>query len=216
MKYVPKKSHLIRGFTLIELIVSISIMTIVMGITLMQRPEATLKLSLADSITSLELMAREAQLQGSAINSLNDIYGGAGLFLNLSTSTKALRFRDRVDVAIPATIGIGNGLYDSTPFDEESETFEFIRGNKIKKLCVSTGTTTFSCNEGNDPVIRTLTVSFSRPSPNANIYVNSLKDVNYVSACIQLETLKAPDQGHVRSLFIYRSGVVTKTLTPCN
>lgn len=211
-----KKPQRIRAFTLIELMVSVSIMTIVMGITLMQRPEATLKLSLADGIASLELMAREAQLQGSAINSLNDMYGGAGMFLNLATSTSALRFRDRVDATIPATIGVGNGLYESAPLDEKSETLEFIRGNKIKKLCVSTGTSTFSCNEENDPVIRTLTVSFNRPSPKANIYVNSSKDVNYVSACIQLETLKAPDQGHVRSLFIYRSGVVTKTLTSCN
>lgn len=216
MMYVAKRSKGIRAFTLVELMVSVSIMTIVMGITLMQRPEATLKLSLSDAVSSLELMIREAQLQGSAVNSLNDLYGGAGTFLNLATSTKALRFRDRVDDTIPATIGVGNGLYESTPLNEQSETLEFMRGNKIKKLCVSTGTSTFFCNEENDPIIRTLTISFSRPSPNANIYVNGSKDVNYVSACIQLETLKAPDQGHVRSLFIYRSGVVTKTLTSCN
>ncbi len=216
MKYVPKKSHLIRGFTLIELIVSISIMTIVMGITLMQRPEATLKLSLADVISSVELMVREAQLQGSAINSLNDVYGGAGVFFNLATSTTALHFRDRVDDETPSTIGIGNGLYETGPVNEKSETIEFIRGSKVKRLCVSTGTTTFSCNEGNDPVIRTLTVSFSRPSPNANIYINGSKETNYVSACVQFETVKAPNQGHVRSLFIYRSGVITKTTTPCN
>lgn len=216
MKYVPKKPHLVRGFTLIELMVSVSIMTIVLGITLMQRPEATIKLSLADVISSAELMVREAQLQGSAINSLNDMYGGAGVFFNLATSTRALHFRDRVDDSIPSTIGVGNGLYESGPLNEESEILEFMRSNKVKKLCVSTGTTTFFCNEENDPEIRTLTISFSRPSPNANIYINSSKDVNYVSACAQFETLKAPNQGHVRSLFIYRSGVITKTLTPCN
>lgn len=216
MIYVPKKPFSIRAFTLIELMVSVSIMTIVLGITLMQRPEATIKLSLADVISSAELMVREAQLQGSAVNSLNDTYGGAGFFLNLASSSQALRFRDRVDESIPSTLGIGNGLYESTPLNEQSEILEFMRGNKVKKLCVSTGTSTFFCNEENDPQIRTLTVSFNRPSPNANIYINSSKDVNYVSACAQFETLKAPNQGHVRSLFIYRSGVVTKTLTPCN
>ncbi len=191
-------------------------MTIVLGITLMQRPEATIKLSLADVISSAELMVREAQLQGSAVNSLNDTYGGAGFFLNLATSSQALRFRDRVDDSIPSTLGIGNGLYESTPLNEQTEILEFMRGNKIKKLCVSTGTSTFFCNEENDPQIRTLTISFNRPSPNANIYINSSKDINYVSACAQFESLKAPNQGHVRSLLVYRSGVVTKTLTSCN
>lgn len=214
--YVPKKPLSIRAFTLIELMVSVSIMTIVLGITLMQRPEATIKLSLADVISSAELMVREAQLQGSAVNSLNDTYGGAGFFLNLATSSQALRFRDRVDDSIPSTLGIGNGLYESTPLNEQNEILEFMRGNKIKKLCVSTGTSTFFCNEENDPQIRTLTISFNRPSPNANIYINSSKDINYVSACAQFESLKAPNQGHVRSLLVYRSGVVTKTLTSCN
>ncbi len=214
--YVPKKPLSIRAFTLIELMVSVSIMTIVLGITLMQRPEATIKLSLADVISSAELMVREAQLQGSAVNSLNDTYGGAGFFLNLATSSQALRFRDRVDDSIPSTLGIGNGLYESTPLNEQTEILEFMRGNKIKKLCVSTGTSTFFCNEENDPQIRTLTISFNRPSPNANIYINSSKDINYVSACAQFESLKAPNQGHVRSLLVYRSGVVTKTLTSCN
>ncbi len=216
MMYVPKKPLSIRAFTLIELMVSVSIMTIVLGITLMQRPEATIKLSLADVISSAELMVREAQLQGSAVNSLNDTYGGAGFFLNLATSSQALRFRDRVDDSIPSTLGIGNGLYESTPLNEQTEILEFMRGNKIKKLCVSTGTSTFFCNEENDPQIRTLTISFNRPSPNANIYINSSKDINYVSACAQFESLKAPNQGHVRSLLVYRSGVVTKTLTSCN
>ncbi len=214
--YVPKKPLSIRAFTLIELMVSVSIMTIVLGITLMQRPEATIKLSLADVISSAELMVREAQLQGSAVNSLNDTYGGAGFFLNLATSSQALRFRDRVDDSIPSTLGIGNGLYESTPLNEQTEILEFMRGNKIKKLCVSTGTSTFFCNEENDPQIRTLTISFNRPSPNANIYINSSKDINYVSACAQFESLKAPNQGHVRSLLVYRSGVVSKTLTSCN
>ncbi len=205
----------VKAFTLIELIVSVGIMTLVLGITLMQKPEATLKLSLSDSMYTLELMVRQAQLQGSAITSSGNIYGGAGVFLTLASSTEALRFRDRVDKTISSTLGVGNGLYDNSPTNEKDEIVSFIRGNKIKKLCVSMGTSTFFCNSENDPVIKNLTLSFNRPSPSINIYINNSTSTNYASACVQMESLKAPNPGHIKSLYLYRAGLVVDKAKAC-
>ncbi len=215
MMYKGKVAVRAKAFTLIELMVSVGIMTLVLGITLMQKPEATLRLSLADSMNSLELTLRQAQLQGSAVNSVTGLYGGAGVYLDLGTSTKALRFRDRIDTNIPSTLGVGDGLYNQGAFGEREEELNFLRGNKIKKICVSMSTSTFLCNDAHDPEIKNLTLSFKRPNPTVNIYINNTTDISYGSACIQLETLKAPGPGHVRSLYVYQAGIMSKRMSDC-
>ena len=52
--------------------VSIGIMAIVLGISISGAPSAIMRLALSDNTYQTELLIREAQLQGSAINSVND------------------------------------------------------------------------------------------------------------------------------------------------
>lgn len=208
-----------KAFTLVELLVSMSIMTLVMGITLMQRPEATIKLALADGVSSVELLIREAQLQGSAVNSVDNQFGGAGVFFSTSTSNKIIRFRDRVSDP-DVDLGVGDGVYNvsgdiNIPSIETAEVLDFKKGNKVKKLCVSDGLAALSCGSFKDITFNTLNVSFSRPSQKANIFVNGT-DTNFTSGCIQIESLKAPNQGHIRSVYVYKSGVITKQIGPCS
>ncbi|MEN9552204.1 MAG: hypothetical protein RI935_581 [Candidatus Parcubacteria bacterium] len=208
----------IRGFTLAELITSMAIMTIVLGITLLERPQATLRLALRDTVSSSELLFRTAQLEGSAVKNLNDSIGGAGVFLNRSTPNSLLMFKDRVATNIVAALGIGNGLYDSTPTDEKKEILTFLRGNKFTQLCVSTTSINLSCNSEElhlVPIVQTVTVSFNRPSPTANIYVNNSTAIKYSTLCVQFETLRAPGDGHVQSLFVSRSGIMIKRKGTC-
>lgn len=206
----------LRGFTLVELIVSVSILVLVMTITLSGRPEAIVRLSVTDASSQTELLLRQVQLRGSSINSDRDQYGGAGVFFNRAMSTKAVSFRDRIDDSIEATLGIGNGLYDITPLSETGETLTLNRGNKYGKLCVTMSTSTFLCNGDNVPAVSTLTISFNRPTQRANIYINNQKDVNYSAACIQIDSVKSPLKGYVKSVYIYRSGMIVKSDTECH
>lgn len=204
----------VRGFTLVELIVSVSIMMVVLTITLMQRPSVAIRLSLSDGTSNIDLLLRESQLQGSAINAVNGTVGGAGAFFDLSTSTKALKFRDVIDPSISSALGVGNGLYEPGVDLKDSEV-TLSQGNKIAKLCVSAGTSTFSCNEENDPDVEDLTISFKRPKTTAAIYINGATTTAYGAACIELHSIKAPETGHVRSIYIFRSGMITKRIGAC-
>ncbi len=207
-------SHLKKGFTLVELLVSISIMTIILGITLSGGPQSIMRLSLSDNVYQGELMLREAQLQGSAVNSVAGLYGGVGVFIDLATSSELLKFRDRVDDTIQRAIGIGNGLYDSGPIDEKELVFKMSNNHKIGNLCVATGINPFVCSDVN-PTIKTLTVSFSRPKQTAHIYINGNTTTEYSSACIQFDSLKSPEPGFVRSVLIYHSGMISKNPGTC-
>lgn len=209
-------SFTLQAFTLIELLVSVSIMAIILGITLSGGPQALLRLSLADATYAAELQIREAQLQGSAINSLNDTYGGAGVYFDLASTTYISKFRDRVDPTISHPIGVGNGLYDQSPIDELDVRQVLMAKHTVSKLCVRTGVGAFVCNETNVPPIKNLTISFKRPSQNTQIYINNSTTTNYTAACIQIDSLKAPAPGYVRSILVYRSGMITKRLNSCD
>lgn len=208
----------LEAFTLIELLVGIAIMTIILGITLSGSPSAIMKLTLADNAYQSELLIREAQLQGSAINSLNGSFGGVGIFLDRATSSQVLKFRDVVVPDPQRTIGIGNGIYDSSPVDEKETIFKMTNSNHVGRLCVATSTvstTSIMCNEENVPPIDTLTISFERPKQIAHIYINGTTTTEYALACIQFDSIKSPTFGFVKSVFVYQSGMITKTPRTC-
>lgn len=205
-----------RGFTLVELLISIGIMAAVLGVVISGGPEAISRLALSDSIYQTELLAREVQLQGSAINSLDNVYGGAGLFFDLATSSRVLKFRDRVDPSIIRAIGIGNGLYDAGPVDELNGTYDFRAGSIITKLCVATSTVFDQCGSLAAPTVKTLTVSFIRPRQTAYMYMNNATSTKtYNKACIQMESPRFKTRDFTKSLFIYRSGLVYKRTGGC-
>jgi prepilin-type N-terminal cleavage/methylation domain-containing protein len=212
----------VKAFTLVEIVISLSIMAIILGISFSAGPQAMMRLSLADNVSTIELMVREAQLQGSSINSVNGVYGGAGVYFNLATSTAVVKFRDRVMYVASVTrpLGIGDGLYESTPVDELYLLKTIDHSHKISQLCVeSSGATNFTCNADQTnsiPIIRTLTVSFLRPSQEPNIFINDSTTTRYDVACIQVDALLAPQQGYSRSILVYRSGLMLKKVAQCS
>ena len=208
-----------KGFTLIELIVSMAVMAIILGITLSGGPQSIAMISLADNTYQTELLLREAQLKGSSVNSLNNMYGGAGLYFNRSTSTTVIKFKDRAIVDPNRAINIGDGLYTTNPFEEKDFTFMLTNRNYIGKLCVATTSpSVFYCNSENNPTIptiNTLAVSFNRPKQLANIYINNSTTTNFAAACIQFDSPRSPANGYVKSLYVYKSGMITKKLSTC-
>ncbi len=214
-----------KGFTLMELLISVVIMVMMTGILLGKYPEATMKITLANANNALSLLIHEAQQRGSSVDSSNTTLGGYGVFLNRATGTEAVLFGDKVDSTIPVVQGlpIGNGIYDMTPIDERKSVKKVPPQYSYKKLCIASSTASlvlapygFLCNESHVPEITSLTVSFSRPNQTAHIYINSSTSTDYSSACIELYSPKTPQVGHIRSLKVYHSGMVTSARTPCN
>lgn len=212
------KSKSIKGFTLIELLVSIGVMAIVLGVTMSGGPQAIARLSLADDTSKTELLLRETQLQGSSINSVNNTFGGAGLFFDRATSTIVLKFKDRSILDVYRFISIGDGLYESAPTDEKESIVTLTNRNHIGKLCVATTSpSVFYCNTENITIgtINTLTVSFNRPKQTAHMYINNSTTTDFAAACIQFEAPNSPGQGYVKALLVYKSGMITKKTSTC-
>lgn len=205
-----------QAFTLVELMVSIGIMAIVLGISISGAPSAIMRLALSDNTYQTELLIREAQLQGSAINSVNDTYGGTGVYFNLATSSLSIKFRDKVVIANPPkAIAVGNGLYDQAAPDEKNSTLALTNRNRIAKLCVASGAGPLTCYDNSVTPLKTLTVSFSRPKQTAHIYLDDSTSTDYTTACIELDSLRAPEKGYVRSILVYKSGMITKKIATC-
>ena len=205
-----------KGFTLIELLVSIGVMMIILGISISGAPQAITKLALADNAYQVELLIRDVQLQGSSINSFDGLFGGAGIIFDLATSSQVLKFKDRVIPSFTKAIGVGNGLYDASPIDEKSSFLLMSGANRFSKLCVATSTSVLKCNTDNTPAINTLTLSFNRPKQTAHIYINGDASTDFSIACMQFDSYRSPENGHVRSIFIYKSGMITKKFGTCS
>lgn len=206
-----------KGFTLIELLVSIGVMAVILGISLSGGPQSIARISLGQDIYQVELLLREAQLQGSSINSLNNTFGGAGLYFDRANSTTTIKFKDRAIIDLNRAISVGNGLYDKTPIDEKNSFITTTNRNVIGKLCVATtAPSIFFCNTENNPPILNLAVSFNRPKQTAHIYINNSTSTDFAAACIQFDSFRSPAQGYVKSLLVYKSGMITKRMGTCN
>jgi prepilin-type N-terminal cleavage/methylation domain-containing protein len=215
-----------QGFTIVELLVAIVIMTLMTSILLSKYPEATMRTALSTATNDLVLLLRESQIRGSAIDAINGSLGGYGVFLSRASSSQVIVFGDRIDPTIPkpAGVGVGNGIYDTTPVDEIKSVKRLNQGFSYAKLCVTatSGTPLISapygyvCNDNVYPNIENLTISFTRPSSFAHIYVNNATSTDYSSACIQLYSPKSPAEGHIRSLTVYHFGMVVASASPCD
>jgi len=208
--------------------VALFIMSISTGLLLANYPDSTLRLTLLNNTHAFSLFLREAQIKGSAFDSTGDA-GGYGVFIDSATPKEAILFSDSytgVNLQNASGFDIGDGLYNtSISPDKTKKTLEFKEGFTFKKLCVASSTATemsnppsrnFLCSKVNGETINNLTVSFSRPSQTAHIYINknSLNDFN--SACVQLYSPKSPIEGHIRSVEIYSSGVITTSILKCD
>lgn len=233
----------IKAFTLVELMVSLFIMSIATGLLLANYPNSTVRIELLNNTHRTSLLIREAQIRGSAVESASSTAGGYGVFINLATSSQVVLFSDSTQGPAPLFtdlglingpgFSIGNGVYDpQTSNDIIKDTLRWKEGFTFKNLCVASSSVAvdlthakygYWCNDSGSqalptaiPSIRTLTISYTRPSQTAHIYINGNTDVDFEGACIQIYSLRSPEVGHVRSIRVYHSGIVTTSTASCN
>ncbi len=202
---------------MVEIMISLTIMVMMTALLLYNYPESAVRITLINSIHSVALLAREAQVRGSAIDSVNTSLGGYGIKVtipaNANAPSQAILFGDTVGTNVFSSYGlpIGNGLYETTPIDETKSIVTLPARYMITKLCVGQSPSTCSTVSGTSIII-----SFTRPSPLANIYLNGSQTVNYSKACIEMQSPRAPAVGHTRSVEVYNSGMIRTALTGCS
>jgi len=163
------------GFTLVELLVVISIMLIITSTLLLRQQKfdsATVMRTLAYSIA---LSMRQAQVYGTGVVGADDsgattFAAGYGISLNSNTPGSYQLFADLND----------NGWYDT---GEGQKTFNLGSGYSISNFCAVAVGTSYCSTTGS---ISTLAVLFKRPNPDAQFTEYPERSVAISSAYIQL------------------------------
>ncbi len=197
-----------RGFTLVELMVSLGIMAVILSVVMLNQRNYTEAASLSNAADTLGLAVSEAQAYGVAVRERvlgsADFHAAFGITLSLldsGSNSAYLLFTDRN----------GNEYYDGSwtcPAGETSECVErvdFSGGNYIESFCILRTSGGDLCNN-----VSRVDVSFRRPETDANLKFFNNGGSEYAPANIQGAkiTLKSPG-GLTKTVFVYNSGQVS-------
>ncbi len=198
----------LTGFTLIELMISVSIIGLITAIVVFNQGDLSDQISLNNVVNEIDLQVREAQVYGISVRertpSSGDFDISYGVDFNISginnpTNTAFYTFADR---------GVKNGYFDT--FGTCSTAGECIfrhpvsRGNIISQLCVITSTGSETCGLGR------VAITFVRPSPSAKIvFFNSSGSLVTYSGHRGVRITLTSPKGKTKSIVVYTTGQVS-------
>ncbi|PCH92030.1 hypothetical protein COB18_02385 [Candidatus Kaiserbacteria bacterium] len=181
-----------RGFTLIELIVVLGILTVISGVTLTSYSKFGGQMLLRNLAYDVALSIRGVQVSGISARSFRgtQFTKGHGLSFDIATANREFFLYADVD---------DNRFYTSAA-TEWIETVTIGNGYAIDSICIPTGVTTENCN------ITELDILFRRPEPDAIIRASDGSGFNtYTRARI---VIKSP-QGEKLSVLVETTGQIS-------
>ncbi len=192
------KSSSLTGFTLVELLISISIFTLITTVSVFNYSAFNSSVGLTNLAYEIALSVRQAQFYGITVKqstTSGNFDSGYGVHFEKDSASYTL-FEDR-DV---------DHIYDGTSEDLERYTIQ--KGNRISKLC--THTTVLACD------LDSLDLTFVRPNPETFIARNGLTSSLYTSQ--KAIVCLASPKGEVRKVVVEATGQisVSTAATECN
>jgi len=229
LKVGPKKA-VVRGFTLIEMMVVVIIITVVTLIALLGQSSFDRSMLLTDAAYNVALGAREMQTFGLSSRTF-DVGGstfaaniGYGMYVATTTPNSYLLYADTQrsggaplancptgTVSSSPNYKLGNCLYETTaPADGIVERFSFTRGFKVNRFCGVSGVTTYCSTDSNSP-LTSLDIVYMRPSTDAVMTGRrqSASPVQFSSAAIYISTA---DSSVTRAICFTQVGQVSVVL----
>ncbi|OHA46069.1 MAG: hypothetical protein A2541_00080 [Candidatus Taylorbacteria bacterium RIFOXYD2_FULL_36_9] len=189
------KRNLNKGFTLVELLVTISIFVILTGVVLWNQTKFNSSILLTNLAYDTALTIRQAQTYGINVREFN----GTGQFfpygVHFETGVNSKSFILFADLD-------NNGVYDGTPTDGLVSRYNIQRGNYVRTLCrvvrdpCSAGITSLAVNS--------LDIVFKRPNPDAHMKTTKL-NTDYPSVMI---TLSSADGESSRKVIVRDNGLI--------
>tara|TARA_Y100000031_G_scaffold150898_2_gene191139 strand:+ start:55555 stop:56157 length:603 start_codon:yes stop_codon:yes gene_type:complete len=178
------------GFSLVELLVTVSIFVVITGIVLINFPSFSSKIALENLANEIALAVRQAQVFGIASREFGI---GSGIF-----PTHGAHF----DSAQTTTFFIYADTNDNSKYDGDAElleTFTVRRRNYISELCG------FQFSDSICTPLTKLDITFSRPDPEPTILgTTDTGEANYSYATI---TIKSPP-GNTRMVTVWSNGQI--------
>lgn len=146
---------LVRGFTLIEMIVVVGILVVITAITLANQGRFGERILLRNLAYDVALTFHEAQIYGISAKRIADtaFAVGHGIAIDMNTPNVMTRFAD-VD---------GNHVYNN-PSTEFAGTYQFSRAYRIETICGETSGGSEVCG------LQDLFITFRRPEPDASVF----------------------------------------------
>ncbi len=167
------------GFTVVELMVTITIVVLVTGIVLVQYSSFNSSVLLTSQAYKTAFDLRETQsLAISSKGKNNNFREEYGLYFNMSLPTQYLLFQDVGDADVPAHYNAGEEIGGPTIVDPR-----FV----ISRMCVSTGA--ISACGGSATDVTTLAVTFERPDFDAAFYSTGPTVANVQTALVYISSI---------------------------
>jgi len=186
-----KQRH--RGFTMVELLVTISFFVVITSIVLVRHATFSGNILLTNLAYDVALSIREAQVFGLSVKEFGTGSGefdvGYGVHFDNGSNTSYILFADR---------GVINQKYDGS--SEIVDVFNISKGNTISRFC---GVLLSGIEKCSPSDISYLDISFKRPDPDASI-LSSITSDSYSSARITVRS----SQGKERTITIGITGQI--------
>ena len=187
------KQTLQKGFTVLELLVVVTIMAIITSIVLFNNRDLNSSILVSNTAYEMNLLIREAQAYGLGVRGTGDTANAfsyaQGVYFDLSTPDKVILFSDKD----------GNGTFTANS-NEEIQVYmlDSKRAGTILSICKPSGTG--AC----DALGVAVSVLFKRPNPES-IFKTSNGSTN---GPVVINTGFAGSQGMCRSIIIQKTGAV--------
>lgn len=196
-------THIVRtqrsegGYSLIEMLVTVGIMTLITGIALANHTQFSNTALFSNLAYDIALSVRQAQVYGISVrevestSSFDDAYG---VHFDANTPTEYVLFSDADD----------DGVYDGS--GEALEVYSISRGNTIIDLCAIAGGTNYCSSTGD---LSTIDVTFKRPDPDAQFATQVAGPFDSIEITIQSQ------RGATRNISVGATGQISVgTLAP--
>ncbi len=165
---IKLRKNFSRGFSLVELIVSISIITLLLGVVIFSYRTSTDKLTLNSGAQEMSIAIRQAEVYGLSVKeatvSSGNFQYGYGIYFNPITSPNDYYLY--VDKNSNNTYDAGNGCGSGST--ECVEKFSLRNNIQITGICKTVSSVETCYSSGTVA----LDVKFLRPDPIANIRLN--------------------------------------------
>lgn len=201
-----------RAFTLVELIVVLSIIIVITGVVLTNQGQFNRTLILSNTAYDIALSLRSAQTFGVSSRARGTVYNaGYGLhFSNGSSPSSYILFADTSPPASCSTPNCkpGNKIYTSD--DTLVQAYDIGNGITINNFCASSISGGI-CKTAAAPYsggLSSLDIVFARPNPSASIFADGS---SYTDACLELVS----PQGGARYVSVAASGQIIANAASC-
>lgn len=201
-KEKTKISILKKGFTLVELMVVVSIMAIMSTLIIFNSSGLNSGVLLSNTVYEVGLIIRDAQVAGLGARVLSAEGGVAttsnqGVYFDITNPEKIIFFAD---------LNKSNNYTPLPPEESQIYNIENKRAGKILKICkiiTNPGTGTDTCTE-----IASLNIIFKRPNPEAYFYTPISGGATYEEYVGNVAINMGFNNGDCRSIVIYKTGAI--------